>query len=401
MKRLLAVFAALFIAVGLAACGSGSGDDSSGGGGGDSSDPITLGFAIGETGFMAPYDLPARTVAQMAADDINADGGVDGRDIEIVSANTKSKPELAGNAATQVIDDGADVVVVSCDFDQGSPAAIVAQQAGKLVFSTCAASTDFGPTGIGPLAFTMATAAPVEGAAMAEWAYQDKGLKTAYTVLDDTLEFTKQTTQAFTDRWKELGGEIVGASTFKQGDASIASQINEIKSLPEPPDAIWLASYNPGAASALKQIRAAGLDMPILGDEDLDGDYWKDAVPDISDVFFATYASIYGDDSEDQINQLVARYKKKEGKLPDTSLFLTGYATTQAIAKAIEGAGGSTEGTDLQGQLEKFDDEDLLLPATFTAENHISFKRTLRIMEIQNGKTKLVTEFSPKSVPGA
>jgi branched-chain amino acid transport system substrate-binding protein len=400
MKRLIAFFAALFIVVGLAACGSGSGDDGSSGEG-DSSDPIVLGFAIGETGFMGPYDLPARTVAQMAADDINADGGVDGRDIEIVSANTKSKPELAGNAATQVIDDGADIVVVSCDFDQGSPAAIVAQQAGKLVFSTCAASTDFGPAGIGPLAFTMATAAPVEGAAMAEWAYNEKGLKSAYTLLDDTLEFTKQTTEAFTDRWEELGGKIAGASTFKQGDASIASQINEIKSLPEPPDAIWLASYNPGAASALKQIRAAGLDMPILGDEDLDGDYWKAAVPDISDVFYATYASLYGDDDDPKINQLLDRYKKQEGKLPDTSLFLTGYAAVQAIAKAVENAGGSTEGSDLQAQLEKFDNEKLLLPTTFTADNHISFKRTLRIMEIQNGKTKLVTEFSPESVPGA
>lgn len=400
MKRLLALFAALSIAVGLAACGSGDGDDGSGGGE-KTSDPIVLGFAIGETGFMAPYDLPARTVAQMAADDINADGGVDGRDIEIVSANTKSKPELGGNAATQVIDDGADVVVVSCDFDQGSPAAIVAQEAGKLVFSTCAASTDFGPTGIGPLAFTMATAAPVEGAAMAEWAYNEKGLKSAYTLLDDTLEFTKQTTQGFTDRWEELGGEIAGASTFKQGDSSIASQINEIKSLPEPPDAIWLASYNPGAASALKQIRAAGLNMPILAAEDLDGDYWKAAVPDISDVYYATYASIYGDDSDDQINQLVDRYKKQEGKLPDTSLFLTGYAAVEAISKAIEGADGSTEGTDLQAQLETFDNEELLLPTTFTADNHISFKRTLRIMEIQNGKTTLVTEFSPESVPGA
>ncbi len=400
MKRLIALFAALFIVVGLAACGSGSGDDSSSGEG-DSSDPIVLGFAIGETGFMAPYDLPARTVAQMAVDDINADGGVDGRDLKIVSANTKSKPELAGNAATQVIDDGAEIVVVSCDFDQGSPAAIVAQQAGKLVFSTCAASTDFGPSGIGPLAFTMATAAPVEGAAMAEWAYNEKGLKSAYTLLDDTLEFTKQTTAAFTERWKGLGGEIAGASTFKQGDASIASQINEIKSLPEPPDAIWLASYNPGAASALKQIRAAGLDMPILGDEDLDGDYWKAAVPDISDVFYATYASLYGDDADPKINQLLERYKKQEGKLPDTSLFLTGYAAVQAIAKAVEGADGSTEGTDLQAQLEKFDNEKLLLPTTFTSDNHISFKRTLRIMEIQNGKTKLVTEFSPTSVPGA
>ncbi len=398
MRRLVAVLAISGLAMGFAACGS---DDSGDSAGGNSDDPITLGFAIGETGFMEPYDVPTRTVAQMAADDINADGGIDGRQIEIVSANTKSKPELAGNAATKVIDEGADVVIVSCDFDQGSPAAIVAQEKGKLAMSTCAASTDFGPSGIGPLAFTMATAAPVEGAAMAEFGFNDQGYKTAATILDDTLEFTKQTTQGFTDRFEELGGEILVETTFKQGDASIASQINEIKSLPEPPDTLWITSYHPGLASAMKQVRAAGLDMPILSDEDMDGDYWKNAVPGISDVFYATYASIYGDDSDDAVNDLVKRYKQQEGDLPDTSLFLTGFAAVQALDKAITGADGSTEGADLQAQLETFDDENLLLPTTFTAEDHISFKRTLRIMEIQDGKTTLVKELSPESVPVA
>ncbi|MGB0119865.1 MAG: ABC transporter substrate-binding protein [Solirubrobacterales bacterium] len=395
MKRLFTCMAVVLAAAGLAACGSDSSDDSSSSGEG----PITLGFAIGETGFMEPYDVPARTLAEMAAEDINADGGIDGRQLEIISANTKSKPELAGNAATQVISEGADVVVTSCDFDQGSPAAIVAQEQGKLAISTCAASTAFGPSGIGPLAFTMATAAPVEGATMAEWGYNEKGWKTSATILDDTLEFTKQTTAGFIARWEELGGEVLKETTFKQGDPSIASQINEIKGLDTPPDVLWLSSYMPGEASAIKQIRAAGLDMPILGDEDLDGDYWKEAVPGVSDIYYATYASIFGDDSDPKINELLDRYKEQEGKLPDTALFLTGFAMVQAIEKAVETTGGSTEGTELQAALEEFDNEELLLPTTFTEEDHISFKRTLRIMEIQNGKTSLVTEFSPEQVP--
>ncbi|MGA7397078.1 MAG: ABC transporter substrate-binding protein [Solirubrobacterales bacterium] len=395
MKRLFTCMAVVLAAAGLAACGSDSSDDSSS----SNEGPITLGFAIGETGFMEPYDVPARTLAEMAVADINADGGIEGRQVEIISANTKSKPELAGNAATQVISDGADVVVTSCDFDQGSPAAIVAQESGKLAMSTCAASTAFGPGGIGPLAFTMATAAPVEGATMAEWGYNEKGWKTSATILDDTLEFTKQTTAGFIDRWKELGGEVLKETTFKQGDPSIASQINEIKGLDTPPDVLWLSSYMPGEASAIKQIRAAGLDMPILGDEDLDGDYWKEAVPGVSDIYYATYASIFGDDSDPNINELLDRYKEQEGKLPDTALFLTGFAMVQAIEKAVETTGGSTEGTELQAALEEFDNEELLLPTTFTEEDHISFKRTLRIMEIQNGKTSLVTEFSPEQVP--
>jgi branched-chain amino acid transport system substrate-binding protein len=402
MRRLGAFLAVAATAVALAACGSGSGSSSEGGDGtteAGGEGPITLGFAIGETGFMQPYDVPARTAAELAMEDINKDGGVEGRELKEVSADTQSEPEISGNAATQVLSNGAEVLVTSCDFDQGSPAAIVAQEEGVLAFSTCAASTAFGPSGIGPLAFTEATAAGAEGATMAEWASEKLGAKTAYLLEDNTAEFMKQSAYGFKTRWKELGLEMLGEDTFKQEDQSVSSQINAIKQLPEPPEAIYLTSYMPGQASVMKQLRAAGLDMPILAEEDVDGDFWKEAVPGISDVYYATYASIYGDDPDPKVNELVERYTKKSGKEPETSVFLTGYALVEAVAKAIEGAGGSTEGTALQEQLEQFDDEPLLLPTTFDEQYHITLSRTLRVMEIQDGKTSYVDQWAPEVTP--
>ncbi|MBS1676998.1 MAG: ABC transporter substrate-binding protein [Actinobacteria bacterium] len=395
MKRLIAFLLMALTAVALAACGSGSGGSSSG----SDSGPVVLGFAIGETGFMQPFDGPAKKAAEFAIEDINKKGGAAGRKFETVSADTKSKPELSGDAATQVLSDGAEIVIPSGDFDQGSPAAIVAQEKGVLAFSPSAASTAWGPTGIGPLAFTMATAAGAEGATMAEWAFEKKGWKTAYLLTDDTLEFTKQSAFGFKERWKELGGNLVGEDTFKQEDQSIASQINAIKGLSEQPEAIYLTSYMPGQAAAIKQIRAAGLNMPILAEEDVDGDYWKEAVPGVSGIYYATYVSIYGDDPSPEVNELVARYEKAEGKRPESSLFVTGYATIQAIAKAIEITKGSTDGTELQKALEGFENEELLLPTTFTDKYHITLKRTLRVMQIENGKTSFVEKWTPKVTP--
>ena len=397
MSRNAVLGASIAAALVLAGCGSGQAGDTTSKSSKESG-PVTLGFAIGETGFMAPYDLPARAAAELAIEDVNAKGGAAGRKLRTISENMKSKPDLSGNAATAVLDKGADVVVTSCDFDQGSPAAIVAQQQKALAFSTCAASTSFGPAGIGPLAFTMATAAPVEGAAMADWAIKERGWKSAYVLLDDTIDFTKQSAAGFEARVAEDGGTVVGKDTFKQGDQSIAAQITKIKQLDTAPDAIYLASYMPTQASAIKQLRAAGLDMPILGDEDLDGDYWKDAVPDVSDVYFATYASIYGDDPDPKINDLVERYVDAEGKKPDSAAFLTGYAMVQAIAKAIEETGGSTTGSALQAKLEAFKDEPFVLPTTFTAKEHIAFERTLRVLQIEGGKTSFVAEATPTGV---
>lgn len=400
MKRLCMLFIVAMLGIAVSGCGSDDEGTTAASGNGEtteaSGEPIVLGFAIGETGFMEPYDVSALTAAELAVEDINAEGGVNGRQLEIITEDTKSEPEQGGNAATKLIDEGADVIVTSCDFDQGSPAAIVAQQEGLLAFSTCAASTSFGPEGIGPLAFTMATAAPVEGATMAEWAFNEKGWTKAFSLHDDTIEFTKQTTAGFEERFEELGGELVGKATFKQGDQSIASQINEIKS--SDAEFIWFTSYNPTMSAAIKQIRSAGVDLPILGDEDLDGDYWREAVPNLTNVFYTTYGSIYGDDSNPAINEIVERYEETTGSPPDTSLFLTGYATVEAIAEAIRRA-GTTEGAALQAELEQFSNEDFLLPTTFTPEQHISFARTLRIMEIDGDETRLVTEFAPESVP--
>jgi hypothetical protein len=72
----------------------------------------------------------------------------------------------------------------------------------------------------------------------------------------------------------------------------------------------------------------------------------------------------------------------------------------QAIQQAIEGADGSTDGQALADQLQTFDNNtDLLLPTTFTDQYHITLSRTLRIMQIQDGKTSFVEEVTPKDVP--
>jgi branched-chain amino acid transport system substrate-binding protein len=382
----------------LAACGGDDDSEAEGAGGAKSSEPVTIGFVIGKTGILESYDMPATTAAKLAIEDINAEGGAGGRELRTVEADMKSKPELAGTAATKVIGDGAEIVVTPCDFDFGSPAAIVAQEEGKIGISQCAASTNFGPQGIGNLAYTMGTAGVTEGAAAAEWASEEQGWKSAYLIFDNTLDQNKQASAAFKERWQALGGELVGEDTFKQEDPSIGAQITRMKNAPEP-DFIYMSSYQPGFGKAIKQVRDAGIDAPIVGGSDLDGDYWKEAVPNLSDVYFTAYASIYGDDPNEKVNELVDRYESETGKRPDVSAFLTGYATIEALAAAIERADGSTDGEELTAQMESFADEPFLLKTTFTPEWHISLPREVRILQIEDGKTSAAGSWQPEEVP--
>jgi branched-chain amino acid transport system substrate-binding protein len=395
-SRLVLVLAvALVASLGLVACGGGGSSDS---GGSSDNSPITIGIVVGKTGVLESYDVPAENMAKLAIADINKEGGIDGRQIKTVEADMKSKPELAGTAAAQVIDQGADVLLVPCDFDLGSPAALVAQKEGIIAVSLCAASTSFGPQGIGDLAYTMGLAAPTEGTSMAEWAHEKQKWNSTYILLDTTLDQNKQGTDAFRQTWDRLGGKLVGEDTFQQEDQSIDAQVSRISNLSEKPDFLYVSSYQPGFAQALKQIRDAGIDLPIVGGSDLDGDYWKNAVPNLSNVYFDAMASIYGDDPDAKINQLVDQFAKQTGNPPDVSAFLGGYAAVQAIQTAVQRA-GSTDGEAMTKEMEQYDGEPFVLKTTFTPELHISLNRTVRVMQIQNGKTSFVTTWDATDIP--
>lgn len=401
MKRIVWLGALSLAAVSAVAAGCGSSDSGS-----DSttaaaeSGPITVGFATAKSGFLAAFDVPAVAAAKVKIAEINASGGLDGRKIKFVESDTKSDLAQGVTAAAEVLDKGANFVMTTCDFDFGAPIALAAQKKNVVAMSSCAGSTKFGPSGIGPLAFTMAPAATSEGATMAEYTNEKLGYKTAYVLLDNTIDFDIQSAYGFTQRFKQLGGTVVGQDTFKQDDQSIASQVTRIKGLATKPDVIYVASYMPGSASAMKQLRNGGVDIPIAGDSTMDGDFWKDAVPNISNVWTMAYASVFGDDPSPEVKRVITAFTKATGKAPDYAAgFTTGYSVIEALQRAYAKS-KSTDGPKLQKALETFNNEKLLVGATtFTPKYHITFKREFRILKIQDGKTSFVETWTPKVVP--
>ena len=103
-------------------------------------DEIVIGFATAESGFMQAYDKPAEDAARIRIDEINKAGGLLGKQIQTVAADTKTDRAEGAKAGLEVLDKGADLVVVSCDYDFGAPAALAAEGAGKVSFFLCAES---------------------------------------------------------------------------------------------------------------------------------------------------------------------------------------------------------------------------------------------------------------------
>lgn len=356
---------------------------------------IVVGFANAKSGWVEAYDTPARRAALIRIDEINAAGGLLGRKLKVVETDTKSDRAQSAKAGLEALDQGAELLVVSCDYDFGAPAALEAQKKGKVSFFLCAEDIKAGVQGVGKNAFSASVLAAVQGATMAEWAYNKRNMRQAYVLLDTTIEYNKGICTGFDWMAPQLKGvAIVGRDNFKNGDASIAAQISRIKALLKEPDAIMLCSYIPGAASAVRQLRAAGIQSLILNGAAVDGSYWLDSVPGLSNFAVPVQGSVYGDDPNPQVEAFNKTFATRYGARPSNTYAYPGYVLIDVWAKAVHRA-QSLEADKVTAELEKMRGEPTLFgPRTFSKDIHHQNQARLLISEVKAGKPGIVDEWT-------
>ncbi len=356
---------------------------------------IVIGFATAESGFMTAYDKPAQDAALIRIKEINDAGGLLGKQLKVVTADTKTDQAEGAKAGLAVLDEGAELVIVSCDYDFGSGAALQAQAAGKVSFFLCAESVKAGIPGVGPFSFSASVLAAVQGSTMAEWAYNKKNARNFYRLLDSWTVYNKGICDGFDWMMPRLkDAKLVGEDTFKNDDASIAAQISRIKALPQEPDAIMLCTMMPGAVSAIKQIRAAGINSMLLNGSGVDGSYWLEGVPGLSNFFVPVQGSIYGDDPNPDVNAFNKKYTEVTGAAPSSQYVYPGYVLIDVWAKAVERA-KTTDAAAVVAELEKMIDEPTLFgPRTFNAEIHHQNRGRYLIVETKDGKPGVVDEWT-------
>ncbi len=363
-------------------------------------DQITIGIASSKSGWAVAYDMPAVRAAFVKIDELNESGGILGKKIKTIFVDTKSKREESAKAGAKLVDAGVDMMIVNCDYNQGAPAALAAQNAGIISFFSCAEDIKAGIEGVGKYAFSGSVTAASQGATMAEWSYKKRGVRRAYVLVDTSIDYSKSVGYGFEWMFKSLpGAKLVGWDTFKNGDPSIASQITKIRNLRQKPDAIMICSYNPGAASAIKQIRAAGLDTLILNPSSMDGTYWI-AMKDLNNVIIPVQGSIHGNDPNPKVEEFNKRFDTKYGHRPSSTYSYPGYILVDLWAKAVEKA-GTTNTIAVVNQLERFNNEPTIFgPRSYSSKYHIQNQINFRIMQIVNSKFELVDQWTiSKPVP--
>jgi branched-chain amino acid transport system substrate-binding protein len=389
----LALIATMLFAL-LAVAGCGDDDDGGGGGGGGETTaeegPITIGAAVDQTKLMKFFDGPALTAAQIQADQVNAAGGVGGRKLEFKVQNTRLDPARTKAAAVDLIDQGADIMWVTCDVDWATPSAQEGIQAGLLTVAPCIGTDQMGPKRFGDagrLAFSYGNVAQDEGAALAELA-NEKGWKTANVVTDKAIVYTQNACQAFKQRFEELGGTIASEESFTEGDGTINNVVSSVNDSQADTIAIC-ATTQQDLPAFVSGVRGGGNTTPIIGPWSIDGSFWLPKSKKVADnIYVITYASVYGDDPDPAVRDLIAKMKEA-GQPPATGGFVTGAAAIDGIVEAIKENGGSTEGERLAETTQGFEGLATVSgDVSFSADFHTAFGREYRVIEIQNGKPR-------------
>jgi branched-chain amino acid transport system substrate-binding protein len=361
---------------------------------------ITIGWAFDSKGAMAPFDNPALAAAQLRVAQVNARGGVDGKQLRITTCDTQgNKPAIAKACALKLLSGGANVIFTTCDVDFAAPVVQEAINRGVLAIAPCIGTDQMGPKRFGAkgkLAFSFGNVAQDEGSAMAQYAW-GRGWRSAALATDSVIVYFKNVVQAFKARWQQLGGKVVAQESYQDptfGGNNVQNAVTRLNNV----KADVIVTSTAGAYGALGPfitgLRTLGNNTPILNSWAGDGTYWLPKSPKVSNYYFVTYASSFGNDPNAAINKLAKQVHAGTGG------FVAGPAAIDGLVAAIKRAGGSTNGVALAAQMVKFHKLPTLSGlVSFSATQHTVFGRQYRVIKIQNNVPRVVGLVVAKVVP--
>ena len=352
-----------------------------------SAKPIIIGAAVDLTGAMKPFDSAALRAAQIEAKKKT----VNGRPFKVIVCNTQLDKDKTKACADSLLAKGAVALLVTCDVEYAAPSTQEFINHGMLALAPCIGTDQQGPKRFGAkgkLAFSLGSIAQDEGAAMAEYSISRKW-KRAIVVKDNLLAYFQNVADSFAQRFQQLGGKIVECESFTSFDKTIgnvASKVSRTKA-----DVICFVTAFSDLPTFVSGIRSLGNKTPIINSWGGDGNYWWTKNPKVTNYYYVTYGSLYGDDPVKAVNSLVRQVKAASGgKLPATGSFVPGADLVDALVTAIKRT-KSTNGAKLATAFEHF--KGLKVTSgkiTYSAKVHGVTHRAWRVMLVNNNKARFL-----------
>ena len=326
------------------------------------SDTIKIGGIFPLSGSVAVYGTECRNGVEMAINEINAAGGVNGKMLELIAEDDEGSPEKSVNAYKKLVTkDNCSIIIGS--LTSGCTAAIssLAQAQKVLLIAPAATQTDI--TEAGDYVFRACFIDPFQGTVGGKFALEDLGAKNAAVLYDVQNDYSIGLYENFKIAFEQGGGKVVAAESYSTGDKDFNAQLTKIKTTN--PDVVYLPDYYGTVALIAKQLRAQGINAPIVG-----ADGWDGIIDNAGDeVLNGFYSNHYAADSTDgKVVTFVNSYKGKYGSTP-VSFAALGYDCVYLLKDAM-GAAKSADSTTLKDQLMKTNGAYVTGNLTFDAKRN-------------------------------
>jgi branched-chain amino acid transport system substrate-binding protein len=393
---LLAIAVALFVG----GCGGGDDDSSSADASGTSSasslgdGPIKAGYIAALSGFLAPFDTPITQGSKLAVDDVNADGGVAGKNkIELDIQDMKSDAATVVTVAQQLIDAGSQVLLPGCNTDFQVAGAAVAEREKTLMVSPCNADPTISERF--PVYFPVGMGGNRQAAAMADYV-KSQGQENVYMLDAPDFLFVKLITKYFKEAAKTRDLTITATDTFKIGTTDFGSQIAKIKNASTKPDVIVTGMFAPDIAIFVKQLRAAGVDTPVMGTDGVDtGVTLKTGGDAVNGLTFTTFTFPTPGSPAEEFSK---KFEKAYGNPPDGAYPMLGYNAIAVMSAAVAKA-GSTDPKKVAEAIKGLEVKGATGSIKYPTDGDHNPVVPVAVVTIKDGKFTFVDNLNPTDVP--
>jgi branched-chain amino acid transport system substrate-binding protein len=351
-------------------------------------DTIKIGGVFPITGDVPALGAAMENGAELAVKEINAAGGILGKQIELVVEDDQNQASVAPNAITKLIEqDKVSAVVGTYSSKCSIPMAAVAKE-NNVVMITPASTNEKVTLEGGEYVFRACFIDPYQGKVGAKFAVDNLGATKAAMLYDVGNDYSVGISKEFKSNFEELGGKIVYEETYNAGESDFKAFLTEIKELGV--DVLYLPDNYSTVGLIAKQARELGIDCPLLG-----SDSWSD--PGLVEVgqdaiegsYFTDHASMTSDN--EKIQNFIKSYKT-EYNLDPSSFSVLSYDSVYLVAEAIKKA-GNTDSAAIKDALTSIDYAGIGGQITFD-ENRNPVKSAY-INKVENGEFIFEAEIRP------
>jgi branched-chain amino acid transport system substrate-binding protein len=363
IRQMLGLTAAVGVLLAVAGCSGGLGSDESSES--DDSGTIKLGMLAPFSGSESAFGEYMQNGAQLAVDEINADGGIDGRTLELQVEDDACDATASVAAANKLVTDG--IVASVGGYCSGAtlPTLPIFDEAGIPMVIPAANSNELVGQGLPGVFLINGTGTQQAAAAVA---YAQQSDMTTVAVIDDATAYSADLAASFVEQATEAGLTVSFEATITPGENDYASVATQLAS-EKPALVYWTGYYQEGGLIVRQATDAGYAGAFLVGDGSVDAKFAEIAGDGYTDNVLGTFTQT--PDMIEGADDWIADYEKLAGSAPGP-YSTQSYDAVRVVAQAIEDA-GSTDFDKVVAALEGLKDFDTFAgPLTFTEDHTLS-----------------------------